>query len=88
MFTPLLCDFLKALEVLLLLLLHHRLQSLQLKQAYYSLTLMQLLEQQLQRLAVHLMHQVSQKVSSYEFSNVFYVLDELVALYLSLECKQ
>mgnify|MGYP001852613678 CR=1 FL=1 len=88
MFTPLLCDFFKALVVLLFLLLHHRPQLLQLKQAYYNLTLMQLLEQQLQRLAVHLMHQVSQKVSFYESSYVFYVLDELVAPYLGSECKQ
>lgn len=82
MSTPLLCGFFKALEVLLLLPLHHHPQSLQLKPAYYSLTLMQLLGQQLQRLAVRLMHQVSHRVSSCEFSNVFYVLDDLMTPYL------
>lgn len=88
MSTPLLCGFFKALEVLLFLPLHHHPQSLQLKPAYYSLTLMQLLGQQLQRLAVRLMHQVSHRVSSCVFSNMFYVLDELITPYLGSEYKQ
>lgn len=87
MSKPLLCGFFKALEVLLSLPLHHHPQSLQLKPAYYSLTLMQLLGQQLQRLAVHLMHQVSHRVSSCEFSDVFYVLDDLMTPYLGYEYK-
>lgn len=88
MSSPLLCVFLKVLEVLLLLPLHHHPQALQLKLDYYSLTLMQLLGQQLQQLAVRLMHQVSHKVSSCAFSNVFYVVDELMAPYLGSEYKQ
>lgn len=80
--------FLKVLEVPLLLPLHHHPQSLQLKLDYYSLTLMQLLGQQLQQLAVHLMHQVSYRVSSCEFSNTFCVVDELMTPYLGSEYRQ
>lgn len=81
------CVFLKALEVLSSLPLNRHPQSLQLKLDYYSLTLMQLLGQQLQQLAVHLMHQVSHRVSSCEFSSVFYVIDDLMTSYLGSEYK-
>lgn len=80
--------FLKALEVPLLLPLHHHPQSLQLKLDYCSLTLMQLLGQQLQQLAVHLMHQVSYRVSSCEFLNMFFVIDKFMTPYLGSAYKQ